>query len=671
MRTLLGLLLLGLGWLFSLSLSREAAVRNWLPGDWRLRIVAATAVWGALLALVVECVSGFRQLNSTALLFAWLIIDLALFLVVTRLAKARGYQWCHDWRVGLANARQSWKDLPFFAKTCWLAGAIIALFLFTAATTTPTTNWDAHTYHLPRVTHWLQQGSVDHFATDNTRENEFAPWTGFVIAHLFLFGTGDYLVHLPQWSSMILCALLASFMVDSFVKRWNFSQWENFERRSKEAGALAALLVITIPIGMMESMSPQTDLVTAFWLLALTLFCLDFLSMPSAGRAVICGIIFGLGLLTKSTIIMYSAPFMAAGALMFALSKSTMNVKVRLALVFSICVLALNLGHASRNYILFGSPLGSKFVKQLVTNDRISPAVFISNLTRNVILHANCGIPPFTRMANSAVSRFHEWAGMKMDDPATTLLAGPLQLPEKLLVYDDYASAPLHVVWIALALLLLLIQAREKKRLLGYVALVLASAVLFVVTLKFQIYHSRFHLPYLILLLPVAALVLTFQLRRALLWVVPVTVVFYAAICIRVNEARPIFDSSFTALPREAQYLSKQAPDWTPALQNLANEVAASGQQRIGLKLGFNAFEYPFWVMLRNRGADATIKHTFVEDVSRKLESKTPDPTVIITFVRPVSQQTAAIYPYKTTHPPLMALWRNKPGAGSPERIAP
>jgi 4-amino-4-deoxy-L-arabinose transferase-like glycosyltransferase len=511
--------------------------------------------------------------------------------------------------------------------------------------------------------HWIQQGSVDHFATDNSRENEFGPWTGFVIAHLFLFGTGDYLVHLPQWSAMVLSALLASFMVDSFSKRWNFPAGpENTTRRNQDAGALAGLLVLTIPIGMMESMSPQTDFVATFWLLAIILFGLDFLSTPtSPGRMAICGIVFGLGLLTKSTILMYSAPFLLAGALMFAVRPVAMGVKVRLALLFAACVLTLNAGHSLRNYTLFGSPLGSTFVKEMVTNERISPAVFVSNLIRNLLLHANCGIPSLTRALNNAVTRFHESAGMKMDDPATTLLLGPLELPEKLLVYDDYASAPLHVLWIGLGLLLALRWPRRNARVFGYVALVLASAALFVATLKFQIYHSRFHLAYLALLLPVAALVLTGHLRRWLLALVPVSVVVYAAICVRVNEARPIFDPAFTALPREAQYLSKQKPTWTPALQKIADEVAASGPQCIGLKFGFNGFEYPFWVMLRNRSADAIVKHAFVEGVPESLEARTPSPTVIVTFRRPVSQETVEIYPYRTTHPPLMALWKNQP----------
>src|SRR5688572_19874010 len=97
MRTLLGLLLLALGWLCSLSLCREAALRSWISADWRLRLASATALWGALLVLVVESLSRFRGLKATALLVAWLIIDIALLSILVGSIQARNGRLLSEW----------------------------------------------------------------------------------------------------------------------------------------------------------------------------------------------------------------------------------------------------------------------------------------------------------------------------------------------------------------------------------------------------------------------------------------------------------------------------------------------------------------------------------------------------------------------------------------------
>src|SRR5688572_16128837 len=101
MRTLLGLLLLVVGWLSCFSLCREAALRNWIPADWRLRLASTTALWGALLVLVVECLSGFRSLNASALLITWLVLDFGLLLLLRISIKARNGQWLPEWLEGL------------------------------------------------------------------------------------------------------------------------------------------------------------------------------------------------------------------------------------------------------------------------------------------------------------------------------------------------------------------------------------------------------------------------------------------------------------------------------------------------------------------------------------------------------------------------------------------
>src|SRR5262245_27542477 len=162
----LGTALLGLGWLGFFWLSRELAARNRIDEDWRLSWLLANAGWGALLTLIVEGCSALRMLNAPALKACWVIADGILFGVAAMLAKKRSaLNWPHvtAWLKRL-HTLSAW---PADAK--WMLGAtvVLAAFLFVLAIVAPTTNWDSLTYHLPRVMHWVQQQSVEHFPTGN------------------------------------------------------------------------------------------------------------------------------------------------------------------------------------------------------------------------------------------------------------------------------------------------------------------------------------------------------------------------------------------------------------------------------------------------------------------------------------------------------------------------
>ena len=74
-----------------------------------------------------------------------------------------------------------------------------ALVLGVIAVITPTTNWDSLTYHLPRVMHWIQQQSVEHYPADNTCQLEFGPWAAFVVTNLHLLEGNDQWDNLVQW----------------------------------------------------------------------------------------------------------------------------------------------------------------------------------------------------------------------------------------------------------------------------------------------------------------------------------------------------------------------------------------------------------------------------------------------------------------------------------------
>ena len=86
---------------------------------------------------------------------------------------------------------------------------------------TPTTNWDSLTYHLPRVMHWIQQRSIDHYASNNTCQIEYGPWSAFAVATLHLLRGNDQMDNLIQWFAMLSCLIVCSLIAEELFRNSN------------------------------------------------------------------------------------------------------------------------------------------------------------------------------------------------------------------------------------------------------------------------------------------------------------------------------------------------------------------------------------------------------------------------------------------------------------------
>jgi hypothetical protein len=642
------------------------AARQRILSDWRLSLAFATATWGTLLTTFVEGLSAHRALNRVGLLTAWILASVVLFFVTSRLCRQRQALHVTLFATRAREAIRAVRSLSFFARSCWLGVLLIAGFLFFVAVLTPSTNWDSMTYHLPRVMHWIQQQSVEHFPTENSRQIEFGPWAAFVQTHLFLLEGSDRLMNVPQWFAMLLTVLLLPLLVELLARfsglAWGSEETSAARVRRQNAGALAALIGVTIPMGMMQSLTPQNDYITAFWIVCLHIFVLA-LFLEAANRWYVFGaaMAFGLGLLTKSTAGIYCAPLIIFAAGWLIIQRKEPIWKIRVAATFTMVVLLLNVLHGIRNFTLFGSPMGSRHIERLVRNERITPGTIASNFIRNLALHNNCGVASITRALNRSIVALHSLTGEKIDDPRTTYPPGGMKLLDRYVVADDYASSPVHVLAFVLAMALALKAPRRNARILGYAGLIFASTVLFSTLLKYQHWNSRFHLTYFVLLAPFISLSFIGMKRLWAASLISIALFGYALVGLRMNTSRPIFDPRFSTLPRESQYLDIYSREWTAPLQCISDEIMAANCQRVGLKLGFEAFEYPIWAMLRNRGFKGRIDHYYVQHVSARLATETAAPCAIITIESEPPAVVTNKYPYRVIHSPWMILWSDTP----------
>jgi len=559
-----------------------------------------------------------------------------------------------------------------------LIGGLVAV-LGVIAIATPTTNWDSFTYHLPRVMHWIQQGSVEHFATGNTKQIEFAPWPAFILANLYQLEGSDRFFNLVQWLAMVGSVMAASLLAQQF---WCLQgthatvpeQRDSNRQHAQRTEALAALLVATLPIGVVESITTQTDYVVAFWLVCLANFALAAWKEPrQSWPAVGLGATLGLGLLSKATMFFYAGPLVAATCVGWVWRLPGWRLKAQPLAIIGIMVLALNLPHWQRNFAVFGSPMGSQAMFAMVQNKYLSASSTLSNIIRNLTLETNTGLTPLTKKLNQILYYAHQLTGKNLNDPDTTYVIGAFVFFREFSVDDSYASNPYHCLLILLAVALALKRGRRCWPELAYVILVGLSFVAFCGYLRWQQWHTRMHLAYLVLLMPWVAVKLVEAVSDRGVTLLAVGLLSFAVFSGLQNENCLLADTRFLHLPRENQYLApydlkkKYTFASTVKLQQLSNDIIASGCERVGLKLQFEDAEYLIWRLLLNRGFRGSVEHVWVENESAQLQNPLTWPEAIITsFAGNPPPAIAQRFPYKTDYGHFKIYWSRQVRSAQP-----
>src|SRR6185436_4583982 len=147
------------------------------------RLFLGAALLGVALTLITE---GLNLLGGIAR--GWIVASWAVAFGIGLWARRRP----------VAGTPPSAPTRPMPRAAFVAVGSILGLTA-TIALLAPPNNWDSMTYHMPRVAHWAQAGSVAHYPTHILRQLWLGPWAEFGILHLYVLAGGDRLANLVQW----------------------------------------------------------------------------------------------------------------------------------------------------------------------------------------------------------------------------------------------------------------------------------------------------------------------------------------------------------------------------------------------------------------------------------------------------------------------------------------
>jgi hypothetical protein len=272
---------------------------------------------------------------------------------------------------------------------------------------------------------------------------------------------------------------------------------------SPRGQALAAVVCVTIPEGVLEASGPMNTYVLAFWMTATVVFLLSWNEDPSWFNLVCAGLSAGLAIFTKGTAYAY-LPFLVLAC--WWMGSSFARIKyLKRAVPLLLLVVAVNVPQYVRCYELTGSPLGVPLpdggARVHQTVDRINLRGTLANVLRNASLQL--GTP--SQRVNLRIEQAFRWSiraiGADPDDPEMIWLkGGPFRVNHTSLS-EISASNPLHffLLMIAIGLTFWKRHGLTSRSELWYALGLIGAFFLFSALVQWQLWSSRHELPLFVL----------------------------------------------------------------------------------------------------------------------------------------------------------------------------
>ncbi len=555
-----------------------------------LIFVWATLIWTLCAVSLVEVLSVFHCLTQGFVVGGW---GLVIFVI--------SGCWIFLKKKSLLNRPPLVGTFSFWE---W-AGLTVTAFIICAiginAIFAAPNNWDSMTYHLPRVLHWVQNQSVEHYPTHILRQLYQPPGAEFLILHLQILTGGDHFANCIQWFSLLGSAIVLSLIaIELGVGR--------------VGQVLTGLLTVTIPMAILQGSSTQNDLVVGFWLACFAYFSVRLLKAlePTPQRWMdVLGAALSLAfaLLTKGSAYLFVIPWALFFVLWGAFKKRKMFLG-NVAVIVLVCLI-VNAGFYVRNIRLFGAPL-STGTENYVNKGNVLGNTAL-NVIRNASLHLATPIPAVNQFVRRGIlalqssmsdSNDNSWSDFDILMPSTS---------------EDVAGNPLHFLLILFAFTVVLFSQRFSSLPRVYVGIIIAGFIIFCSLLKWQLFHSRLHLPLFLLSVPILALALERIRSRWVVGLISTVLVLAVMWPLFCNERHPLIGKkNVFNMSRLEQYFSYRKFMALPYV--LAVKYATSRpDSNIGLLLGPDDWEYPLWVLLKRENPHVRVRHSGVENVSKRL----------------------------------------------------
>jgi hypothetical protein len=230
------------------------------------------------------------------------------------------------------------------------------LLLLATGLVYPPNNYDSMTYHMSRVAHWIQNGSVGYYETSLPLQNVMVPGVEYLILFLQVLSNSDYLANFVQFLAFVFLIFSTKYLNRIIgIPAW--------------LSPYLLILVATLPMALLQASSTQTDLTASLLVYAIIfsfrrIFCGRLYRMSNK-EFLFAGISVGSAFLVKPTALLAAFPIIVVGLFFqFPVFITQLKKHRNLPIGFLIWTISVSLVVAPdiiRKYLYSGSFLGGKF----------------------------------------------------------------------------------------------------------------------------------------------------------------------------------------------------------------------------------------------------------------------------------------------------------------------
>ena len=545
-----------------------------LSDDYIEGIIKGGVLWALMSFVYLNICSSMQLITFVSLLLFWIIYAVVCCVLLYRHG---GFS--------LGEAVRNLRIL-FSMKVCYI---LLGIFVFTLVTALlyPPNNWDAMTYNMPRIMHWIQNMTLAPYITSIDRQIGMAPLQSMLILSPVLLGKTDVFAPLVQWFGYIgtclavvrICAQLGG---------------------SRKACLYAVLFFATVPMCILQASNTESGHVVGFFICCFVSFFLQWKKDPCLRHVLWLGAALGLAILSKGS----AYPFAAATVLIMSFLCLRNKKRFMQGCVAAVVIIGLQVPAMMRNLEAYDSLFAG--AEQNI-NKVFSVQTFIAAASGNFLIN----LPVMGSAAfRQAYADFLERLDVRMDDTRIYPWGNPRDNARKFYTTEDSrAQNPLHALLLGGLLLTFLLRRVTLPPL--YTGMVVATFILFSVLLVWFPYITRIHMGLYALAAPCAGLAVE-KLRQRWQTGLLVLLLLGALPPLLLNQTRPLLPEQCVQFiwhrdvrdcwsnPREQLYFNTR-PEIRDTYIASANAIAAANPAVVGVRLWQDGWEYPLWGLLRNR----------------------------------------------------------------------
>ena len=589
------------------------------------RYIYAVIWWTLICYGMTEILSCFCAITTRNLWCCWLFLDIALLVLIFRKFPNR-----------LSAKSVVSAGLKVFHKKEVILLAVFAIGLLFLAIRTVPYNWDSMTYHLSRLYHWKQNGSVAHYATSIDRQVASPVLGAFVNLHVYVMcGGSDIFINLLQAVSFLTNGIL----IYVIAKRLSCTP---------RYCVLATVLYYTTPIAFAEALTTQVDNFSTLWMLCFVYLLLEFLNLEKQiiwnreclERVLALSVCIAFGYLTKPSVCISMVLFAFWLFLIVIKRKDKCLTIVSYLLVSGVLMVMLLLPELLRNISTFGA-ISSPGVGQR----QLIGSLYYKNVLLNCLKNFTFNLPSVwiyggTEMLWKFVVWVAQVGSIDINNPAIAEDGKEFYMHGPQTYGHDTAVNPIVVTLMIICVIFFVVRNRKwsvAKRQLGelrnqFFVVAVISFMAFCAVLRWEPFVSRYMISYFAILCPAISMQteLFFSERGngnwdkgqsflAIVYFVSI-VELYGLICchgkIAMGSDRPegYFHNNTWIME-----------DYKAA----ANYVNENSNETVGLCLGGDTYEYPLLQLLDK---ELHIEHVNVSNYTKKYENADfcPDTIIVI-----------------------------------------